>query len=291
MLVPVVLLTDYELTEDDYSKRLSHEDFMGVNLTAVERAVARLLDPRQEAVVVSAHHPLSRHKQLLAALWKARRTRSEPVLDGAHDGAPPCADNTQREREGGREAGQLFCHPFLLNAANIASKPTKNNNALALSSRPTTPCSLSLSPPCPRWRRVAGARLGYHAATHASVDAAALLEELALAADTLTHGLVGARCCWRGGGGERERGRGKEDRGGEGSPPLRRRSTMPTTTTTTTITTTTTTTTTTHTHKTTPQAPPTRCRATAPTPWSSCTTAARASCPSSCSRSRARPTT
>lgn len=35
-------------------------------------------------------------------------------------------------------------------------------------------------------------QLGYHTLSHTSVDAGALLEELSLAADTLTHGLIGA---------------------------------------------------------------------------------------------------
>lgn len=56
---------------------------MHINLTHVEQSVARLIDPQQEAVVVSAHHPLSRHKGIAAALWKARRTRSEPALEHA----------------------------------------------------------------------------------------------------------------------------------------------------------------------------------------------------------------
>lgn len=122
VLVPVVLLTDYELTEDDYSKRLTHDNFMGINLTTVERGVGRLIDAGQEAVVVSAQHPLSRHRGVAAALFKARRTRVEPAAVSA--------------------AG--------------------------------------------------GSHAGYHTWSATHVDAAALMEELALSADKLTHGLVGA---------------------------------------------------------------------------------------------------
>jgi hypothetical protein len=60
---------------------LWQEDFMHINLTHIEAAVARLIDQQQEAVVVSAHHPLSRHKAIAAALWKARRLRAEPALE------------------------------------------------------------------------------------------------------------------------------------------------------------------------------------------------------------------
>lgn len=131
-----MLLTDYELTEDDFNSRVSQvrarglaasafpcnaqslgtafcmclrafrvpfhlmviltalctrprntqENFMHINLTTVEQSVARLIDEQQEAVVVSAHHPLSQHKQLLAALWKARRSKSEQALDQASKG-------------------------------------------------------------------------------------------------------------------------------------------------------------------------------------------------------------
>ena len=56
---------------------------MHINLTHVEQSVARMIDQQQEAVVVSAHHPLSRHKGIAAALWKSRRTRSEQALDHA----------------------------------------------------------------------------------------------------------------------------------------------------------------------------------------------------------------
>jgi len=51
-----------------------------MNLTHVEKALGSLVDEQQEAIVVSAHHPLSRHKQLMAALWKARRSRSEQAM-------------------------------------------------------------------------------------------------------------------------------------------------------------------------------------------------------------------
>ena len=54
---------------------------MHINLTHVEQAVARLIDEQQEAVVVSAHHPLSRHKGIAAALWKARKLKAEQVLE------------------------------------------------------------------------------------------------------------------------------------------------------------------------------------------------------------------
>jgi hypothetical protein len=54
---------------------------MHINLTQVESSVARLIDESQEAVVVSAHHPLSRHKAIAAALWKARRTRTEQAVE------------------------------------------------------------------------------------------------------------------------------------------------------------------------------------------------------------------
>lgn len=54
---------------------------MHVNLTHVEQAVARLIDQQQEAVVVSAHHPLSRHKGVAAALWKARKQKAEQALE------------------------------------------------------------------------------------------------------------------------------------------------------------------------------------------------------------------
>jgi hypothetical protein len=44
--------------------------------------------PPQNAIVVSAHHPLSRHKGLAAALWKARRARAEQALmTKGHNGA------------------------------------------------------------------------------------------------------------------------------------------------------------------------------------------------------------
>ncbi|KIZ06288.1 hypothetical protein MNEG_1669 [Monoraphidium neglectum] len=123
ILIPVVLLTDYELTDDDYEKHMTQEDFMHINLTHIEAAVARLIDQQQEAVVVSAHHPLSRHKAIAAALWKARRLRAEPALE--------------------HEAGKA-------------------------------------------------SRVGHHTVSHTAVDPESLLEEIALAADTLTHGLVGA---------------------------------------------------------------------------------------------------
>ena len=54
---------------------------MHINLTHVEAAVAHLVTEGQEVVVVSSHHPLSRHKAIAAALWKARRTRSEQALE------------------------------------------------------------------------------------------------------------------------------------------------------------------------------------------------------------------
>ncbi|KAI8469957.1 MAG: hypothetical protein J3K34DRAFT_521754 [Monoraphidium minutum] len=123
VLVPVVLLTDYELTEHEYANSMSQENFMHINLTHVEGAVGRLLDETQEAVVVSAHHPLSRHKAIAAALWKARVTVTEQAL----------------EQGDGKTA-----------------------------------------------------RVGMHTLSHSAVDPALLMEELAIAADGLTHGLVSA---------------------------------------------------------------------------------------------------
>jgi hypothetical protein len=88
VLVPVVLLTDYEMTDEDFEHNLKHESFMQLNLTQVERALAALLPEGHAAIVVSAHHPLSRHKALAAALWRARVTKSERALmQRAGDGA------------------------------------------------------------------------------------------------------------------------------------------------------------------------------------------------------------
>lgn len=149
--VPVVLLTDYDLSEADYEHNLGHERFMGeqpgqtppimpargmhvalmpklqrvrqqpcstdctqlqlpllslsaapgpsphpspltpdaacrrppgINLTRVEASLASIIDEGQEAVVVSAQQPLSRHKAVAAALWKARRSRTEAADGG-----------------------------------------------------------------------------------------------------------------------------------------------------------------------------------------------------------------
>ncbi len=120
VLVPVVLLSDYELTEQDHDynshqvrvmwavisgvgvlwicdlgvgralgshtttnfTRLvpAQENFMHMNLTHVEKALGSIMDEQQEVVVVSAVHPLSRHTQLMAALWKARRSKSDQAL-------------------------------------------------------------------------------------------------------------------------------------------------------------------------------------------------------------------
>ncbi|GBF94529.1 hypothetical protein Rsub_07063 [Raphidocelis subcapitata] len=119
--LPVVLLTDYDLGPAHESV-ISQEDYQGLNLTHVERSLNSILDSRQDGLVVSAHQPLSRHKLMAAAVWKARRQRAERALT----------------------------------------------------------------------RQMGHSRPGYHAFSSSFVDGAVLAEEVARAADSLTHGIVGA---------------------------------------------------------------------------------------------------
>jgi hypothetical protein len=46
MQIPLVVLTDTSLSDDEYAK-LSQENFFGINVTYVERALTHLLDPEQ----------------------------------------------------------------------------------------------------------------------------------------------------------------------------------------------------------------------------------------------------
>jgi hypothetical protein len=139
---------------------------MHINLTHVEHAVGRLVDEEQNAVVVSSFHPLSKHKGLAAALWKARRSKSEQALDqrGGKGGALACLVGV-----GGR-GGALGMKAFDHRRPHLHLLQTTAPNRL-------------LTPPA--------ARLGYHTITHTSVDPDVLLEELSLVADTLTHGITG----------------------------------------------------------------------------------------------------
>jgi len=188
----VVLLTDYDPTESDYANKFKPDDFMHINLTHVEKSVARLIDEEQSAVVVSAHHPLSRHKQLAAALWKARRSKSEQVLDQKGD------------KGEGVLGGGLFAGAWLLRwfrglgwalMTGVRLRWWEGSPSLSRSlPRPPLSAQPSKKPKTPHPPTLSAARLGYHTLTHSSVDPYVLMEELALVADTLTHGLVGARC-------------------------------------------------------------------------------------------------
>ena len=136
---------------------------MHINLTLVEQSMARLVDEQQDVVVISAQHPLADHKALLAALWKARRTKTEPA---ATQGARPC----------GRRA--CACHPCPPRL--VCRKQPRQSR-----------CPQPPGPP-PLVSPAAGSHAGYHSLSHSAIDAEQLMEELALAADTLTHGLTGA---------------------------------------------------------------------------------------------------
>jgi len=124
ILIPLVVLADYKLSDEDYGN-LNQENFFGMNITAIEHSVARLLDDQQEAVVISAHHDLHTQHALSSALFKAIRQHSEAVVDAPNS------------------------HDFM------------------------------------------GAEIGLHMNSHIYLDPAALLEEVAEAAEMLTHGLTG----------------------------------------------------------------------------------------------------
>ena len=44
--IPLVVLADYKLSDEDYGN-LNQENFFGMNITAIEHSVARLLDDQQ----------------------------------------------------------------------------------------------------------------------------------------------------------------------------------------------------------------------------------------------------
>eukprot|EP00878_Enallax_costatus_P009803 GHUV01010236.1.p1 GENE.GHUV01010236.1~~GHUV01010236.1.p1 ORF type:complete len:735 (+),score=167.23 GHUV01010236.1:318-2522(+) len=78
VLVPLVVLSDHTPSE---TIQMTQENYWGINVTHVEAALAHLLAEGQEAIVITAHHELHKHKQLAAALHKATRSHSEAVVD------------------------------------------------------------------------------------------------------------------------------------------------------------------------------------------------------------------
>lgn len=76
--MPLVVLSDHSPAE---TIQMTQDNYWGINVTHVEAALAHLLAEGQEAIVITAHHELHKHKQLAAALHKATRSHSEAVVD------------------------------------------------------------------------------------------------------------------------------------------------------------------------------------------------------------------